>query len=559
MSYQPSIDDLPVSAQQSNVQTTAGSYTPDINDIPTSNNEQSQYTFHGIPQANNSGVLPNTTSGQLISQLYGAQEAQDWYKNAPKQSTFLGQLPDPNDPRIKQAIMQQGIQTGLGSIGGSGIGNEIGFEKSPLMNPENYNATIEAKQPASVQVNSFLQKLAGNYDENGNLIAEPKTAQDNIADTSRRVFFARNSAANEALQHKNFVMNGDQTNPGQANSNITAPVNFNGQMYSTDQLNQLQAQLRLNSKNIQNNIQMAQSKSDPFNAKAVEIGIQPLQDSLAKHQAAIDQIDTLKNQGLKYLSSDMSGINFGAGPGSIREANLNFTQNPTLSNSDTLYQRLGTRWGDLNEIPRGERSPEQLAEMNNIRQAQSNIKTDQNNFMSKLPPQYQQEWNNYTTKWANNVGIYDDTPVIRKMGRGEYDPAIKQNVPITAGFNPSELKSAFSFEPKATTKIAQDIGPSGQGNILYNELQTAGNMPPEDLASAIVAARQTGGYQNYITPEMRSYADRMQQLSSALDQPSKLSKAAKFLKEEGATYGIGSLIGHPYWALVVKHLAKRAK
>jgi hypothetical protein len=180
--------------------------------------------------------------------------------------------------------------------------------------------------------------------------------------------------------------------------------------------------------------------------------------------------------------------------GELRTLHEAFAKNPTLENADALKRAIGQE----------KRVYEAQLENNTIRDAgrrklellenaEKGIVRDIENFSSKLPPSQQKLYDTFRRKWAINAEKYGskENPAIRAAAKGNIGD-ITENQLI------NEFKGPHN---QRVQDVLQDIGPSGEGNILYSQLADLKPGDIEALGERLAQLKQTGGMQRYVKPE----------------------------------------------------------
>lgn len=361
-------------------------------------------------------------------------------------NTFLGKMPDPRDFNAminNPEFIKKMINSAAGAPGMRMLSEGLSAAPGLIQKGMQY---IQPQKAAD----QFMEKIGGG-----------QTAEENVTDLAKRISFARDSAANEALAHK-----------------------------------------------------------------------EPVFKSLGEKK--IIEPSDLYITGKKSEGDYLTHANPENYSGDLKDIHKQYQMNPTLNNADQLQQQLGSRIGKLRRdayVGKSDKSSEN--ELGELVKSRDNLLRDQDKFMQSQDPYNKAQYDLFRSKWRNNVTPYDDSPVLSEIVRKG----------TQEGITPGEIKNVFAYPSAQAKKIAQDIGPSGRNNILYNELQSESRLAPLDLADALKKAKQFG-FQQYIDPKMEMLA---QQLPSQY----KTAEALKTIGKGTAGGVVGGIFGHPVLGAMV--------
>lgn len=351
----------------------------------------------------------------------------------PQINTFLGKMPDPKDFSAMTQdpeFIKQMINTAAGAPGMRILSEGLSAA------PEVIKKGLQFIQPQKT-ADQFMEKIGGG-----------QTAEENVTDLAKRLSFARNSAAEEALSHKRPVFE--------------------------------------------------------------SLGERPIINSGDRGE---------------YLKTGNSVDSY---TGKLKNAHLDFSGTPTLNNADALQQQMGSRIGELKKLSyQGKIDRAGTDELEGLVDSRNKLLRDQDKFMEAQDPYNKAQYDLFRSKWRNNVTPYDESPILSQIVRKG----------TQEGITPGEIKSIFAYPSANVKKIAQDIGPSGRNNILYNELQNGSKLGPIDLSDALKNSKQFG-FQQYVDPQMEMLAQR-------LPRQYKTAEALKTVSKGTAGGIVGGIFGHP--------------
>lgn len=208
----------------------------------------------------------------------------------------------------------------------------------------------------------------------------------------------------------------------------------------------------------------------------------------------------------------------------------NFGKNPTFKNADELQSELGNAIGEykheskIRKLKNSEKKDFKL-----VKETRDKLNKFQDSFLESRGDNLKNEYDTFKRKYRENVVPYKSVKSIKDF-----------LVDKEKGLTKAKIASTFKEAEKSSSvkKILEDIGPSGKNNILFNALIGSHAAGPEALAQAIEKARKVGGYEKYITPEIKKMGE---QLASQTKYSGHIANALKGL----AGYGAGSFVGGP--------------
>lgn len=266
-------------------------------------------------------------------------------------------------------------------------------------------------------------------------------------------------------------------------------------------------------------------------AKRISFGRKSAAEEALQHKRPVfltlgnKQLHTIPDK-TNYMSQSKNYKNF---TGDLKDLHETFTVNPSLNNADALQQQLGDKIGKLKKLQyQGKLDKAGDEELSQLVKSRNHLVSDMDSFMEKQDLVNKNQYQMFRSKWRSNVVPYDENPILSEIVRKG----------TMEGITPAEIKNIFSYPSKNAKKIAEDIGPSGKGNILYNELQSENALSALDLSDALKKSKQFG-YQHYINPEM-------EMLAKMLPSQYKTAELLKTLGKGGVGGLIGWPLGHPY-------------
>lgn len=217
--------------------------------------------------------------------------------------------------------------------------------------------------------------------------------------------------------------------------------------------------------------------------------------------------------------------------GELRQLHEAFTKNPSLENADKLKSAISRekRFYEKQQESNTIRDPGRR-KLEQLKKAENSIQSDIDKFSETLSPHQKQLYNDFREKYAINAGKYNNkaNPAIREAASGNI-----------GNINEGSLHGEFQGPlGKNVLDILQDIGPSGEGNILYNKLADLEPGNIEALMERMTQLKQTGGMQRYIKPE---HEELLKQLEKRLHHRRYLT-AGSLLGAGGAA----AALDHPY-------------
>jgi hypothetical protein len=243
--------------------------------------------------------------------------------------------------------------------------------------------------------------------------------------------------------------------------------------------------------------------------------------------AKIDKLDgMLSSRESEYLTKGTAHEFYDR---DLKKLHEEFEKNPTFVNADKLQSQLGTELGYYQRLSRsGKLDPADMGKLRAFKKSRDLLNADQDSYLAGKSPELQNQYEEFKQKWRDNVVPYSSSKTLRDIVKnGE-----------NAGITRSKISSEFSFPDKNSSKVAKDIGSTGHGNILYNELQKVSPGDAKGLADAILEAKRVKGYQKYVTPELEQAANQFKDRA-------KWNHHLQALKASAAGAIGGGIFGHP--------------
>lgn len=180
---------------------------------------------------------------------------------------------------------------------------------------------------------------------------------------------------------------------------------------------------------------------------------------------------------------------------SLQEAHQNFMNNASANNADTLLSQLGKAERRLSG--KANLHPDEEVKLDAIRSGKTALKSDMQDYVSTLPPEYQDKYSTFTNMYRKHIEPFSEEPMLSDIAQGQ-----------RKGFTPSQVENVFANPTEAVSRLTRDIGEQGRGNILFNKLQSLGN-DPEKIGQAILDLKNTKGYSEIISPEHEAVANEL--------------------------------------------------
>lgn len=450
-------------------------------------------------------------AGQVASNaMWGASQA------LPDTKAAIPLLP----PGRASAALEGGVMGALPF--GVAKGMQAGKSALDYMRPQNDAA-------------SFMQNLGGGS----------QTAEENLNQLSQRIQYAHDTNKAEALNTKQGVIDAvgdkriDQL-PGFDPKKVAKIFATDSSDLTDENMKSLSSALNGYYKN-QNLDKFVEKGENIFGHE----GLTPGQISKVDDLLEMKQSDYLsKGKAADLYDNDLMGLHD------------KFSKNPTFNNADKLRSQIGDemsiyqRQADQNKL-----QPADYPKLKSLKNSYDLITKDQDNFLNGVSPELQDQYKLFKNQWRENVIPYRSSQTLKTITSKGSD----------SGITPGAIGKEFSFPDSYTKKIAEDIGPSGRNQILYNAMQSSA--PSGDagaLAKALQNAKLNKGYQTYMTPEIDQAGEQFGKRAN-LNKYYESSKAAM----KGA--GLGLIMGHPLMGgiagvaakeglpLLAKYLAKGAK
>lgn len=184
----------------------------------------------------------------------------------------------------------------------------------------------------------------------------------------------------------------------------------------------------------------------------------------------------------------------------IQEAHDAYVKNPTFKNSDKLRSRLFKRINELNVRQKAKTITDaQEVELRSLNKSRNAIIRDQDNLIETFSPENKGKYGKFNEKWRNDVRAYEDAnTTIKNLKNGNLK-----------NMTPQKITNAFSFPElnPQMQRILKDIGPEGINNIVYNAIGKT--KTAKESLKLLENLEKNKGFAQYMTPEIRSYANKM--------------------------------------------------
>lgn len=176
-----------------------------------------------------------------------------------------------------------------------------------------------------------------------------------------------------------------------------------------------------------------------------------------------------------------------------------FLQNPTLQNAHNLQSQLGASVRDFQGMAaKGNLTTADRINMQNYQRAQNAVLSDTNDFLEAQQPGLGAQYTAANANYAQNVAPYKSNPAISKIATGDVD-------------YPKNINTIFAKPTAAIQKIVQDLGPSANDKILYNQLGTPQNSATPEKLQAAMMNLDKQGLSNYLTPDHLDFQTALNQ------------------------------------------------
>lgn len=276
-----------------------------------------------------------------------------------------------------------------------------------------------------------------------------------------------------------------------------------------------------NISNIMGHIQNAHQQNE---SSALEIKKNVL-DAVGDKQMPSDAYNAA-TENFKYSDPDLAKLH------------ENFVNDPTFKNADVLQSQLGNEIGYYQKLAdKGILDTPKRIELKKIKDLRDSLNSDQSDFLKDTSPDLNNQYEDFKTQWKQNVVPYSSSDLLRYITQRRTIDGQRTYI-NQGGVTPSEIHSGFSFPDNDYKKVAQDIGEQGRNAILYNKFN---DLPPENgdlLANQISEMERRGGYQSYMTPEIKNNALQIKNRSL-------LKNALSTIGSAGAGAIGGTLFGNP--------------
>ena len=246
----------------------------------------------------------------------------------------------------------------------------------------------------------------------------------------------------------------------------------------------------------------------------------------------------------KYLESGQSTKGYSQG---LKQTHNNFMNDRNPDNADKLMSGIKREMRRIKDTANkvgwtntSENTYKKLSK--NL----DNLTSDFTQFINELPPELRGKYKDFTNKWKINAAPYGADKTIEALSEGKH-----------LGLTQSQIAKAFANPTKETIKILGDIGEPGKGHVLYNFLQNIDPKNVSKFAKAILDAKKTKGYSQYVTPELEAWANniiRRQSTRSATQDIALGLATLPLMGPMGAASVIGAKHAMPYLGTAFKRM-----
>jgi hypothetical protein len=194
----------------------------------------------------------------------------------------------------------------------------------------------------------------------------------------------------------------------------------------------------------------------------------------------------------RYLENKNFTKNFSA---ALEESHNNFIQNPT---PEKLDKYLSDMKKEMRNIPEKTEKLNLINKKNRLIKNISNLSKEMENFVKDLPKEEQGKYQKFVDKWREEAKIYGDEDIIRQLSHGNFE-----------GISSTDINRIMANPSKETIKILGQIGDPLRGHVMYNLLQKIDPKNVKGFAKAILDAKKTKGYQQFVTKDMEDLAHQL--------------------------------------------------
>lgn len=307
------------------------------------------------------------------------------------------------------------------------------------------------------------------------------TSQENIDTLAKRLAFANKSAEQEALIPKGQLMSTEAKSEilpevPTKQPNLTKIAKVFGESPDKHQISEL------------GNITKEYYKTgdiDSFISKSEELFDHPgLTDAEEFKIESMLPFEKRKLQAGSYLKTKGVTDPY-SNNGELIQLHEQYAKHPNFENSDELISKIKAQERKY----QGTKEDVGIRKLEELKRNREALERDQEKFFETLPKEKQELYKDFREKYRANKQKYEEkkTPVLTKLASKE-----------PGGVTSANVRKQFSGNLRENVEQAlRDIGSSGEGNILYNEL--AGLKPGniDALAEKFQQLEQTGGMQRY--------------------------------------------------------------
>lgn len=439
---------------------------------------------------------------------------QNMQNNAGIVDTFLGRMHRPN---LHENLEPENVKKIIDMVTSSMTGGNV----------------VEAGKAAMPYAKAGMNYLnPGKAAEEFRSTLGQGTSSENIAELGKRMEFAKKSAKEEALipkrelyqqEGKSDIFKVNEANLPEGNLPKIGEMIEPGGQFQKSQMDALSKALKGYRKNgsIESFLEHGE---DIFNVPEIpNKAAQKIEEALLMPT----------KRGSSYFSE--KGVADFYGKKGLKTLHDAFEKKPTLNNYDELQSAIKKNIRKLTAKEKAKTIDSAGDEkLESLRENAKNLNKDKEEFMKTLPQKMQNLENEFRTKYAKNVAPYEEAGLtIRKLAEGR-----------ASEVSPAQVTSAFTKMNVHTKKILQDLGAGAGRNILYNALQKVQPGDAKAMADTILDLKRTKGFDQFVTPEMERWADKMQKQA----RNSELIKDALKLTTGAFTGGLiggapGAIIG----------------
>jgi hypothetical protein len=207
----------------------------------------------------------------------------------------------------------------------------------------------------------------------------------------------------------------------------------------------------------------------------------------------------------------------------LKELHNAFSKSKNFATAHDLESGLGKEIGKLKDRrAKGTLDTNGDNKLEALEKMYKDLRKDMDVLVKDMPKHVQDNWKEFKRKYKENYKVYESTAALKEMSRGE-----------TIGTTPATITKTFAHPTKEVKKILGDLPQEGKNYIVYNELAHINPKDPQKVVNAFHEMKQSGGFGEYITPEMDNAIATMER------KLGNLKRAKKYGKVTG--YGLGGI------------------